>query len=74
MADNKARIKYLEGRLGKTAKERKAIEDKYFDRFSKYATYKGNGVYEWRGILSTDTRELFLMGALRQENISFKEE
>lgn len=68
------RVEYLESRLGKTKAEREKIETKYREKFDKYAQYMGNGVYSWRGILSTDTRELFLMGVLRQEGITYKEE
>jgi hypothetical protein len=32
----------------------------------------GNGIYQWMGLFSTDTRELFLMGILALEGISFK--
>jgi len=67
------RIKYLETRLGATRKEREAKEAKYQENFNKYARYMGNGVYSWFGILCDDTRELFLMGVLRKENISFIE-
>jgi len=45
------------------------IDKKYFDRFAKYACYVGNGVYQYRDILSTDTRELFLITSLIQEGI-----
>ncbi len=65
---NEDRIKYLESKLPKDFDEKP-----YFDKFSKYATYKGNGVYEWRGILSTDPRELLLMGILKILKISYKE-
>jgi len=68
------RIKYLESRLGKTKAEREKLEKKYQSNFEKYARYMGNGVYTWKGIYTNDTRELFLMGVLRQEGITFKEE
>jgi hypothetical protein len=63
------RIKYLESLIP----EGLDINEKYFDKFSKYATYSGNGVYQWYGILSTDTRELFLMGCLHCEKIPFEQ-
>lgn len=66
------RIKYLEGRLGKTKKQREIIEAKYQSSFERFAQYLGDGVYTWRGIYSNDTRKLFLMGVLRQEGITFK--
>jgi hypothetical protein len=68
---NKANyIVYLESKFPKG--KRQEIEDKYFDKFSKYATYIGNGIYQWLGFHSTDTRELFLMGCLHSEKIKFK--
>lgn len=63
------RIKYLESKLP-TGLD---YEGKYYDNFAKYARYMGNGVYTWRGIHATDTRELFLMGVLRMEKVEFKE-
>lgn len=63
-------VQYLESRFPKG--KQKEIEDKYFDKFAKYATYQGNGIYQWQGFLSTDTRELFLMGCLFSEKIKFK--
>jgi hypothetical protein len=45
------------------------IDEKYFDRFAKYARYMGNGVYQYHGMYSTDTRELFLITSLLQEGI-----
>lgn len=64
------RIKYLESRLP----EGLDINEKYGSKFDKYARYMGNGVYQWDGILATDTRELFLMGVLNREKIDYKEE
>lgn len=66
---DKERIKYLEGLVPEDVD----IDDKYWDNFDKYATYMGNGVYQWKGILATCTRELFLMGALRSEKVEFEE-
>lgn len=51
------RIKYLENLLPS-----KEIEDKHWKNFEKHATYLGNGVYQWCGIISPNTRALFLMG------------
>lgn len=59
------RIKWLESLIPKGVD----IDKKYFDRFAKYACYMGNGVYQHRGIYSTDTRELFLITSLMQEGI-----
>ena len=67
MAKNKDRVTYLGSLVTKE------LEKKHFDNFSKYAQYHGNGVYSWRGIVATDTRELFLMGICRIENIEFEE-
>jgi len=61
----KKRIEYLESLIPKGVD----IDKKYFDRFTKYAYYMGNGVYQYRGIYSTDTRELFLITSLLQEGI-----
>jgi hypothetical protein len=63
------RIKYLESLVPKNID----INEKYYDNFSKYAQYMGNGVYSYRGILSTNTRELFLLTSLRQLGITYKE-
>jgi hypothetical protein len=67
MAKDKDRVTYLESLVPKE------IEKKYTESFGKYAQYNGNGVYSWRGIVATDTRELFLMGVCRQEKIEFEE-
>ena len=64
------RTEYLESKLPKGLD----VEKKYGDTFNKYARYMGNGVYSWGGDVATDTRELFLIGILRRENIKFKEE
>lgn len=65
------RIKYLESRFPK-GEARQELEAKYQKQFKKYAFYMGNGIYQWMGLFSTDTRELFLMGILALEGISFK--
>jgi hypothetical protein len=49
------------------------INERFYDNFSKYAQYMGNGVYSYRGILSTDTQELFLMTSLLQLEIPYKQ-
>lgn len=59
------RIKYLESLVP----EGVDIDEKYFNRFAKYACYMSNGVYQYRGVYSTDTRELFLITSLLQEGI-----
>jgi len=64
------RIKYLESKLPKDLDP----NDKYGKNFDKYARYMGNGVYSWKGLMATDTRELFLLGVLRSEGVEFKEE
>ena len=63
------RVKYLESLIP----EGTDINQKYFPSFSKYAQYMGNGVYSYRGIVSTDTRELFLMYCLREMKINYEE-
>ena len=57
---------YLEAKLPKE------IDPKYIEQFEKYARYVGNGIYEWRGNMSTCTRQLFAMGVLSILNIKFK--
>ena len=64
------RINYLEKKLPKGID----VNDKYGKNFDKYARYMGNGVYSWKGLMTADTRELFLIGVLRSEGITFKEE
>lgn len=49
------------------------INERFYDNFSKYAQYMGNGVYSYKGILSTDTRELFLMTSLLQLEIPYEQ-
>lgn len=65
---NQNRINYLESLVPKDLD----INEKYFNKFSKYSRYLGNGVYTIDGIFSTDTRELFLMFALHREKIKYK--
>jgi hypothetical protein len=62
------RIKYLESKIPSDLD----YEAKYYNNFTKYARYIGNGVYAWRDIHATNTRELFLMGVLKMEKINFK--
>jgi hypothetical protein len=65
----KNRIKYLQRLVPKDID----INEKFYKNFSKYAQYMGNGVYEYKGILSTDTQELFLMASLSQLRIPYKQ-
>lgn len=67
---NRNREEYLLSKIPKGLD----YETKYWSNFKKYATFMGNGVYQWKGILANDTRTLFLMGVLRSERIDFKEE
>jgi hypothetical protein len=64
------RINYLENKLPKYVD----VNEKYGKNFDKYARYMGNGVYSWKGLMATDTRELFLIGVLRSETVKFKDE
>jgi len=64
------RIKYLESLL---PCDEKILEIEYFEKFEKYATYLGNGIYQWLGITATDTRELWLMGILFKEGVEFEQ-
>ena len=46
------------------------LENKYQNKFEKYARYISKyGVYEWRGLVGTDTRELFLRGIVIFEKL-----
>ena len=62
------RIAYLESLVPKDVD----IDKLFFINYAKFATYMGNGVYSYRGIHSTDTRELFLMSSLQQLKIEYK--
>lgn len=64
------RIQYLESKLPKELD----YDKKYGENFNKYSRYMGNGVYTWKGVLATDTRELFLLGVLKSEGVDFKRE
>lgn len=64
------RIEYLESLLPE-GKAGKNLQKKYEKNFQAAAVYLGNGTYGWKGLYSTDTRELFLMGVLSSENISY---
>ena len=50
------------------------MEEKYRDKFDRFARYMGNGIYEIGGHRSTDTRELFLMFVADREKIKFNTE
>ena len=65
------RVKYLENLLPMSEDK---LEEKYWKGFEKYATYTGNGTYQWQGIRATDTRGLWLMGILHKEKIDYKQE
>jgi hypothetical protein len=69
--DIERRIKELESLL---PEPEEVYEVKYAEKFEKYATYMGNGVYQWRGLYAPDTRMLWLLGVLRLENIEIKDE
>jgi hypothetical protein len=43
-------------------------QDKWIDNFEKFARYLGGGCYTWMGYYADDTRDLFLMGVIAQEN------
>jgi len=61
---NGEKIKYFESKISRD------LEEKYRPKFEKYACYisKYDG-YEWRGLIGTDTRELFLRGIILFEKI-----
>ena len=64
----KNRINYIESKLPKEVKD---FNGNIVTIEEKYARYEGNGVYQWKGLRTTDTAELFLIGVLKSENISF---
>lgn len=45
---------------------------KYWSDFEKNLRYMGNGAYSWKGVLSDNVRELFLVGVLLSEKIDFE--
>lgn len=45
---------------------------KYWSDFEKNSRYMGNGVYSWKGVLSDNVRELFLVGVLSSEKIDYE--
>jgi hypothetical protein len=65
------RIKYLVNLLPMSEDK---LKNKYWEGFEKYATYTGSGTYQWQGLISSDIRELWLMGVLWKESIEFKQE
>ena len=71
MRNNIERVKYLESLLPKSFEE---LDKKYFENFSKYGSYMGNGVYSWKDLYAADTRELYLMGILKCEGIQYDED
>tara|TARA_R110002167_G_scaffold310493_1_gene515413 strand:- start:402 stop:602 length:201 start_codon:yes stop_codon:yes gene_type:complete len=62
------RIKYLESLL---PINEVILQERYFDKFEKYATHTNNGTYHWLGIRSSNTRELWLMGILFKEGVKY---
>lgn len=45
---------------------------KYWSDFEKNLRYMDNGAYSWKGVLSDNVRELFLVGVLLSEKIDFE--
>jgi hypothetical protein len=66
MSNIQREIKELEAKL---PKPEETYEKKYLNRFEKYATYMGGGVYQWQGLYASDTRVLWLKGILALEGI-----
>lgn len=66
----KSLIDYLE------AKITQKMEAKWFPKFERQAKYLGNGIYSIPGtnLMSTDTRELFLMMCAVEEGIKIPNE
>ncbi len=71
MANN--RNAELVGKLTEHGLTETELEPKYRKSFDNSAAYLGNGVYGWGGIVSTDTRELWLLGLLAFEGIYSEE-
>jgi hypothetical protein len=65
---------YIEKQLSK--KITLEMENKYRELFNKQARYVKNGIYTVPGtnLMSTDTRDLFLMFVAAKEQIPFKTE
>lgn len=63
------RYEYLENLLPFSFEE---MEERYYEIYIKEAMFVGPQMYEWRGLFSSDTRELFLMGVLLREGIKFE--
>lgn len=59
-------IKELEGKISEE------LQDKWLDKFNRRSGYKGNGIYGIGRLVSTDTRELFLMFVADVENIDYE--
>lgn len=68
MAVTEKRLTYLKSKVSDE------LEEKYGKNFNRMATYRGNGVYEWAGVFSTDIRELFLLGIIGIEGIKIRGE
>lgn len=65
----KSKLQKLEKKVESLPEEK---QEKYFEHFSKSATFIGNGVYSIAGLYSTDTRELLIMYICQQEfNMNF---
>lgn len=69
MADKK-RIAYLQKKVDKLNIDPEIHRNK----FEQQAGYRGNGIYEWCGEFTTDLQELWLMGVLIIEGVSYKSE
>ena len=63
------RYKYLENLIPFSTEE---MDEKYYTIFTKEAFFVKTNLYEWRGLFSSDTRELYLMGVLLREGINFE--
>ena len=64
----KKRLEYLTKKLKNVD-----FETKYRKSFEKEARYQGNGIYFWHDILSSDIKEVFLLGCLAREGIKVKD-
>jgi hypothetical protein len=62
------KISYLESMLP----NRLEVEKREWPIFKKEAKFFSAGLYLWRGAMSANNRELFLMGCLVGEGIKFE--
>ena len=47
-------------------------ETKYWDDFTKRAHFVSNDTYRWRTVEASDLYELWLVGVLKEEGVSYE--